>query len=182
MGSNAAPETLTQKFAHFPEEEDRTVLVLAGQLDPSPGTAVRAAVLLVTPTQFTQLAWSELTYRLGWLETSFVADEPEFSLRGALAFASRFGAFCIDGAPVALDFIPASGRSARALTQEELLDVAAEMSIGPGADAERLVRAIFDDAAEAFRVSAPVRAAGLPFRSDRFALFPAHGSAENPRT
>jgi len=76
-------------------------------------------------------------------------------------------ASCIDGAPVALDFKPASDRSAQALTQEELLDVAAEMSIGPGADAERLVRAIFEAAAEAFRMSAPVRAAGLPFQSDR---------------
>lgn len=203
FGSNAAPETLTQKFAHFPDEEDRTVLVLAGQLNefdvgaaaqptlygsmpatlfPSPGAAARAAVLLVTATQFTQLAWSELTYRLGWLETSFVADEPEFTLPGALVFISRFGAFCIDGAPVALDFIPASGRSARALTQEELLDVAAEMSIGPGADAERLVRAIFDDAAEAFRMAGPIRAASLPFRSDRFTLFPTDGAPEKPRT
>jgi hypothetical protein len=203
FGSNASPDTLTQKFAHFPDVDDRTVLVLAGQLNefdvgaaaqptvmygsmpatlfPSPGTAVRAAVLFVTPMQFTQLAWSELTYRLGWLETSFVADESEINLRGALVFVSRFGAFCIDGAPVALDFIPASGRSARALTQEELLDVAAQTSIGPGAHAEHLVRAIFEEPAEAFRVLAPIRAAGEPFRSDRFTLFPARGAAEKPR-
>src|SRR4051794_11383747 len=193
IGSNAAPETLTLKFAHFPDVEDRTVLVLAGELTdfdvgvaaqptlygsmpatlfPSPGTAVRAAVLLVTPTQFTQLAWSELTYRLGWLETSFVADEPEFSLRGSLVFISRFGAFCVDGAPVALDAIPATGRSSPSLTQEELLDAAAELSLGAGVRASELVRAIFEDAAEAFRLTAPLRAKGLPFASDRFTPLP----------
>src|SRR4051812_26319286 len=32
IGSNAAPETLTLKFAHFPDEDDRTVLVIAGRL------------------------------------------------------------------------------------------------------------------------------------------------------
>ena len=75
FGSNGAPETLTQKFAPFTNPEDRTGLVLAGQLNdfdvgaaaqptlygsmpatlfPSPGTAVRAAVVVVTPVQFTQ--------------------------------------------------------------------------------------------------------------------------------
>src|SRR4051794_32981789 len=32
IGSNGSPDTLTQKFAHFTDPEDRTVLVLAGRL------------------------------------------------------------------------------------------------------------------------------------------------------
>jgi len=193
FGSNGSPDTLTQKFAHFTNPEDRTVLVLAGQLNdfdvgaaaqptlygampatlfPSPGTAVRAAVLVVTQLQFTQLAWSELTYRLGWLETRFDADETERSVDGALAFVSRFGAFCPEGQPVALAAIPATGRTAIALSQEQLLDAAAKLSFGPGADAEALVRAIFEDAGEAFDLAAPVRSASEPFISDRWTLFP----------
>jgi len=193
FGSNGAPDTLTQKFAHFTDPEDRTVLVLAGQLNdfdvgaaaqptlygsmpatlfPSPGTAVRAAVLAVTPVQFTQLAWSELTYRLGWLETRFDADETELSLDGALAFVSRFGAFCLESRPVALAAIPATGRTAAALSQEQLLDAAAELSLGPGAGAEALVRAIYEDAGDAFGRAAPVRSASQPFVSDRWTLFP----------
>jgi hypothetical protein len=193
FGSNGSPDTLTQKFAHFTNPEDRTVLVLAGQLNdfdvgaaaqptlygsmpatlfPSPGTAVRAAVLAVTPVQFTQLAWSELTYRLGWLETRFDADETELSLDGALAFVSRFGAFCLEGRPVALAAIPATVRTAVALSQEQLLDAAAELSVGPGASAEVLVRAIYEDAGEAFGLAAPVRSASEPFVSHRWTLFP----------
>jgi hypothetical protein len=193
FGSNGSPDTLTQKFAHFPDEADRTVLVLAGELRdfdvgaaaqptlygsmaatlfPSPGASVRAAVLVVTPTQFTQLAWSELTYRLGWLETTFDADETELSLDGALAFVSRWGAFCVEGRPVAMEAIPATGRTAAALSQEELLDAAAELSMGPGATSEALVRAIFENAGDAFRLAAPVRAASQPFVSDRWTLFP----------
>ena len=88
IGSNAAPEVLERKFAHFPEEEDRAVLALTGRLHdfdvgfaaqpalygsmpatlfPSPGTAVAATVLWVTPAQLTQLVWSEISYRLGRL-------------------------------------------------------------------------------------------------------------------
>lgn len=193
FGSNGSPDTLTQKFAHFTDPEDRTVLVLAGQLNdfdvgaaaqptlygsmpatlfPSPGTAVRAAVLAVTQVQFTQLAWSELTYRLGWLETRFEADETELSLDGALVFISRFGAFCVEHRPVALAAIPATGRTAAALSQEDLLDAAAELSLGHDATAEALVRAIYEDAGEAFRLAAPVRSASQPFVSDRWNGYP----------
>src|SRR3954454_2625355 len=66
FGANAGPERLALKFAHFPDAEDRTALVMAGDLHgldvgpvssvtgygsmaatlfASPGTAVRAAVV-----------------------------------------------------------------------------------------------------------------------------------------
>ncbi len=114
---------------------------------PSPGTEVRAFALWVTPTQFTQLAWSELSYRLGSLRTRFEADEGGFGFDEVLVFVSRFGAFCPDGEPVALAAVPAEGRSAEALTQEQLLDAAAVLALGSGAEAETLVREIFADMA-----------------------------------
>lgn len=193
IGSNAAPETLELKFAHFPEECDRAVLALTGRLHgfdvgvaaqpalygsmpatlfPSPGTAVCATVLWVTPTQFTQLAWSELSYRLGRLRTRFEVDADDAGFDEVLVFVSRFGAFCVDGDPVALAAIPAGGRTARALTQEQLLDAAAALAIGPGATAEMLVRAIFEDTGGVLpRIAATVRKSSLPFASEHWTPF-----------
>lgn len=194
FGSNAAPSALERKFAHFPGEEDRTVVVVAGHLHdfdvgaaaqptvygslpatlfPSPGTAVRAAILWVTPAQFTQLAWSEISYHLGRLSTPFRADEPGLAFDDVLAFASRFGAFSPEGRTVALAAVPARARTAPALTQQELLDVAAVMALGPGSRAEDLVRAVFEDMAGLTpKLAATVRRAAVPFASDRWTPFP----------
>ncbi len=199
IGSNGAPEALERKFAHFPDEEDRTVLALTGGLHdfdigvaaqptlygsmpatlfPSPGTAVRATVLWVTPAQFTQLTWSELSYRLGKLGARFDVEESAASFGEVLAFVSRFGAFCIDGRPVALAAIPASGRTASALTQEQLLDAAAGLAIGPEATAETLVRAIFEDMAEIGpRFAATVNRASLAFKSEQWIPFSPRAAA-----
>ena len=200
FGSNAAPRPLAAKLAHFPAVEDRTALVLTGELHdvdvgasaspavygampaalfPSPGTAVRAAVLWLTPAQVTQLTWSELSYRLGRLDRAgFVADDAAMTVDRPLAFVSRLGAFAPDGdAPVALAAIPARGRTAAELTQEQLLDLAAGLVLGPGARAEALVRAVFEDVAAVFarardtlwplgRPLAPSDWAPLPARPD----------------
>jgi hypothetical protein len=193
FGSNAAPEALERKFAHFPDEADRAVLALSGYLHdfdvgvspqpalygampatlfPSPGTAVRATVIWVTPTQFTQLAWSELSYRLGRLRTRFEVDGGATSFGEVLAFVSRFGAFCIDGEPVALAAIPASGRTAEALTQEQLLAAVAVLAIGSEATAEMLVRAIFEDLGQIGpRIAATAWDCSLPFSSERWTPF-----------
>ena len=193
IGSNGAPEALERKFAHFPDEEDRTVLALTGRLHdfdigvaaqptlygsmpatlfPSPGTAVCATVLWVTPTQFTQLTWSELSYRLGKLRTRFDVEESATSFEEVLVFVSRFGAFCVDGKPAALAAIPASNRTASALSQERLLDAAAALAIGPEAKAETLVRAIFEDmAAIGPKFAGTVNRASLPFASEQWTPF-----------
>jgi hypothetical protein len=193
IGSNAAPSTLEIKFAHFPDEDDRAVLALTGRLRdfdvgaapqpavygsmpatlfPSPGTAVSATVLWVTPAQFVQLTWSELSYRIGSLRTRFDVDDGHEGFDEVLVFVSRFGTFSVDGQPVALAAIPASGRSARALTQEQLLDAAAGLAIGPDANAEILVRAIFEEIGEiAPKIVATVRRASVPFESDRWTPF-----------
>lgn len=193
IGSNAAPEALERKFAHFAAEEDRAVLVLAGRLHefdvgaaaqpafygampatlfPSPGTTVATAVLWVTPAQFTQLAWTELSYRLGRLRTRFEAEEPGADFDEVLVFVSRFGAFCVDGDPIALAAIPAQGRTARALSQEQLLDAVAALALGPGANAGALVRAVFEDTMPLLeKVAATVHRQALPFSSTRWTPF-----------
>jgi hypothetical protein len=193
IGSNGAPDVLVRKFAHFPEPTDRSVLVLTGRLRDfdvgvaaqpaiygsmpatlfaSPGTAVRVALLWVTAAQFTQLAWSELSYRLGWLRTRFEVDEGGAAFDEVLVFVSRFGAFCVGGEPVALAAVPADDRSARALSQEEILDAAAELAIGPGARAEALVREVLEDFAGIVpRIADTVRRESRPFSSERWAPY-----------
>lgn len=194
IGSNAAPEALERKFAHFAAEADRAVLALTGDLHdfdvgvaaqpalygsmpatifPSPGTAVRATLLWVTPTQFTQLTWSELSYRLGRLQARFDVEETDSGFDEVLVFVSRFGAFSPDGEPVALAAIPATGRTAPELSQEQLLDRAAALALGSGSGARALVRAIFERPAEtAAEVAASVHKAALHFSSPRWTPFP----------
>ena len=142
IGSNGAPGTLIRKFAALDEAESQ-VLVMAGELHdfdvgavtqptvygsmaatlfPSPGTAVHSAVLWVSALQFTMLSWTEVTYRLGWLTGArFTPDCGPEEITSVLAYASRWGTFCPDGHPIALAAIPATGRTAPAMTQEELL-------------------------------------------------------------
>ncbi len=193
IGSNAAPTALERKFAHFGDAEDRTVLALTGRLHEfdigvaaqptmygsmpatlfrSPGTAVRATMLWVTPAQFTQLAWSEITYRLGRLRARFAVEEIAVGFEEVLVFVSRFGTFCPRGEPVALAATAATGRTAVALTEEQLLDAAATLAIGSDANAETLVRAIFEDpAATVAKIAATVHKAALPFASEGWAPF-----------
>ena len=193
-GANGAPETLVMKFGHF-APQDRDVLVLAGALHdfdvgasahptfygampatifPSPGTAVRCAVLWVSAVQFVQLAWSELSYLIGRLDgVRFDADDAGAGLGSVLAFVSRFGAFSPAGEPVALAAVPAEHRSATAMTQAELLGAAARLALGDGASSEDLARELFDDYhAFAWRHGHAIRRATTRFASDRWVTFP----------
>jgi hypothetical protein len=193
-GANGAPERLAMKLAHFPPE-DREVLVLAGALHdfdvgasahpsfygalpgtifPSPGTAVRCAVLWVSAVQFVQLTWSELSYCLGRLDgVRFDADDAGAALGSVFAFVSRFGAFSPEGEPVALAAVPAQRRSARAMTQAELLGAAARLALGAGASSEDLARELFEDYdAFAWSRGDAVRSATTRFASERWVTFP----------
>ena len=193
IGSNAAPEALRRKFAHFPDPADRTALVVTGRLHefdvgfaaqptlygalpatifPSPGTAVATALLWLTPAQFTQLTWSELSYQLGRLRTRFAVDDADEQFDEVLVFVSRWGAFRLDGAPPALAAVPADGRTALPLTQEQALDRAAALVLGDGASAETLVRAVFEDfAALTARVAPTLHRTAQPFASERWTPF-----------
>jgi hypothetical protein len=193
IGSNAAPEVLERKFGHFPAGEERAVLALSGYLHgfdvgaaaqptvygsmpatlfESPGTAVAVSVLWVTPEQFTQLTWSEITYRLGRLHTRFEIADAELGFDDVLVFVSRWGTFCVEGLPAALAAVPARERQVRAYSQRELLDHAARLALGPGADAETLLRAICEELPALLpKVAATVRRQAIPFSSARWVPF-----------
>jgi len=193
-GANASPERLALKLAHLPDGH-REALILTGDLEgfdvgaaaqppvfssmpatliPSPGTAVRVAVLFLTSIQFTALWWTELSYKLGALNDirlmTEVMDEP---IGRVILFISRFGAFCVDGAPVAMAAIAARKRSSMALTQAEILDAAARMSIGEGSTARDLIEGSFENpAAFMAKCHSNFRAASVPFESKHWTEMP----------
>ena len=190
FGSNASPSALTRKFAHFEAARDRDVEVLAGDLHDfdvgpaaaiaaygampatifaSPGTRVRAAVVYATDAQATQLTWSELTYRFGRLcPVRFAAADGEVD--ELFAYVHRFGSFQPDGEPLALAAVPASGRTARTVTQRELLERVAGALVGDGAVAEDLVEAIHVHGPGAMlaKVREHVLPHGVPFASPQW--------------
>lgn len=167
FGANGAPSRLQERFAAFEHPAEREVLVLTGYLHgfdvgaqasptfygtmpgalfASPGTAVRASVLWLTPLQLAELTKAELGYRLGRLDRArFEMDEAGVTVDDVFAYVSRIGVLRVDGEPVALAAIPATGRSARALTQEQLLDELAQLALGPAARAADVVRMCCED-------------------------------------
>ena len=193
-GANGSPERLALKLAHLPDG-DREAVILAGDLEgfdvgaaahppvwssmpatliTSPGTAVRVAVLFLTPIQFTAIWWTELSYVVGALSgITLVTDVSKEPIKRVIVFISRFGAFCVDGAPVAMAAIPAVNRRMTPLTQTELLDAAARMSLGESAAAHDLVKASFENPA-AFMADhyAGFRAASVSFDSEHWEAMP----------
>jgi hypothetical protein len=193
-GANSSPERLALKLGHLPED-DHEALILSGDLEgfdvgavaqppvfssmpatliPSPDTAVRVAVLFLTPAQFTALWWTELTYLVGSLTgITLVTDAVEEPIDRVFLFISRWGAFCVDGEPVAMAAIPAKNRRSAALTQTEILDAAARMAIGEGARARDLIKVSFENPA-AFMADhyESFRSASAPFESEHWAQMP----------
>jgi hypothetical protein len=193
-GANSSRERLALKLAHLPES-DHEALILAGDLEgfdvgavaqppvfssmpatliPSPGTSVRVAVLFLTPAQFTALWWTELTYVVGALRgITLVTDVVEDPIDYVILFISRWGAFCVDGEPVAMAAIPAKNRRAAGLTQTEILDAAARMAIGEGASARDLIKAAYENPAAFMADLYPrFRAASVPFESEHWTKMP----------
>lgn len=167
FGANGAPARLRERFAAFEDPQDRDVLVLVGELRgvdvcaqaspsafgtvpavvvASPGTAVRASLLWLTPRQLAVLTLAELGYRFGRLDrATFTMDEADVAVDDVFAYVSRIGALRLDDGPVALAAVPATGRSLPAMSQEEVLDALAVRLIGPSARAPDVVRACIDD-------------------------------------
>jgi hypothetical protein len=136
---------------------------------------VRIAVLFLTPIQFTALWWTELSYKLGALTgITLTADVLDAPIDRVFAFISRFGAFCVDGAPIAMAALKARKRRFKALTQTEILDAAARLSLGEGANAHDLVKAAFENPA-VFMADryGTFQAASVPFESDHWVELPA---------
>lgn len=191
FGSNGAPAVLARKLESLPEAE-REVLVLAGRLNgydigfsahfaiygslpatiiPSPGTGVRAALLLVTAAQFEALTWTEFSYAVASLPgEAFAADLQIAGPDELFSFVSRNGNLRIDGEDVAMAAIPATERFAPAIEQAEALAIAAGAVLGD-ADAEDLVRRVIEDYAWAVDDARP-RLGELrnPFRPDEWPL------------
>jgi hypothetical protein len=206
IGANGAPDRLTLRFAQLPDAE-RRVVVVAGDLHdfdvgpaaavttygslpatifPSHGTAVRVQLLWVTAAQLGALTATEISYRLGRLDgIRFVPDlddAPEVD--AVFALVSRWGAHCVGGEPVALAAVPAAGRFAPALTQEQLLDHVATTVLGGDARARDVVRAVTEDFATMGTAIVPVLLeTARPFRSERWTPYPAPrvgGSLSSP--
>ena len=197
FGSNAAPERLALKFAHLPPGE-RRILVVAGDLHgfdvgvsalpavygampativPSPGTAIRASVLWATAEQVTALTWTELSYAFGRLDgVRFAADLADAPATGSvLAYVSRWGAHRVDGEVVAMAGVPARGRRATALTQEELLAGVAREVLGAAAGARELVTWLIEDFhAAAARLAPLLVGRAEPFSHPGWTRYPAH--------
>jgi hypothetical protein len=128
-GANAAPEALGRKLASLPGRELPVLATeLAGYdvvysahlspygavpatLHPSPGTTVAVHVIHPDPEQLPLLAATEPNYKL-----TEVAP-------GLNAFVSRWGELRRAGAPVALAAIRASGRTLRAMSEPEILEL-----------------------------------------------------------
>ena len=197
-GANASPERLALKLAHL-EEGHRRALILAGDLDgfdvgaaaqgpwfltmpatlvPSPGTRVRVAVLFLTIVQFTALWWTELSYKLGALDdvvmTLDVGEEP---IRRVIAFVSRFGAFSPHGEPVVLSAIDATDRRWPTLTQTEVLEQAAQLTLGPGQSARDVLEAAYGDPSAFMARHFPIlQAASHQFASEHWTEMPPTGA------
>ena len=198
IGSNCSPEGLWRKFGHFEDPADRTLLAVAGKIHdfdiaataelalygalpatifPSPGTRVSAMAVWLTDVQLTQLAWAEIPYWIGRLDTRFefepaIAETGRRGFDRALVFVNRFGAFAPEGHPLALAAIPAEHRTVPALGQVELLELTARLTYGPGVGAEELVRRSCERPKRTgLEVTRIMRSNSIPFESDRWTPF-----------
>src|SRR3954451_15086686 len=195
FGANGAPHRLIERFGGFAEAADRDVLVLTGHLHDfdvganvvpvpygavpailfhSPGTAVRAAVLWLTSLHVETLVFAELGYQLGRLDRAqFEIDEVDLTTDVIFAFIGRTGALRLDGRPVALAAVPARDRTARAMTQEELLAALGDLAFGPGTTPRDMARRCFEDHDWVVRALLPLTApAALRPPADSWTPFP----------
>lgn len=198
IGSNGSPEGLWRKFAHFEDPADRTLLAIDGRLVdfdvgpaaelalygampatlfPSPGTKVRTSLVWLTDNQLTQLAWAEIPYWIGKLETAFEPETivTELGFGGFernLVFINRFGVFAPEGSPLSLAAITAENRTARETTQVELLEILAEVVFDDRLNARDVVRMAFEQPGEVGPVVADtLRSNSIRFESDRWVPF-----------
>ena len=194
-GSNASPEALANKFSALASEQ-RSVYALLGRLRDfdvgasahaaiygslpatlvaSPGCELNCAVLLVTAEQLQSIAWSEVNYHFGALADAEFATEIDAPPLGPLfAFVSRRGALTRGGKALALNAVETLGRSAPAVSQNELLTYAAQAAIGENATADQLLRELFADFARTSdRVAVALGADAIEFSASGWLRYPA---------
>lgn len=160
FGSNGSPAVLARKLSAL-DEEARDVAVLTGWLEgyevapsahlaiygslpativPSPGTRVRAGVIMATAAQFEAIVRTEFNYVVAPVGGgAFVADS-EVEMDGdVLAFVSRRGALAVGGQVVGLAVVEGERSHRRTVGQAELLEIVAEMVLD-GASGHEVVR------------------------------------------
>lgn len=177
IGSNGAPSALIRKFSGLAGEDAR-ILVETGEvvdLDigavavptlygsfpatpiQSPGTHVRASLLWATRAQLEVLTWSEISYWLGRLTGHpFVPDDGERPVEGYFVYVARWGALRLDEERLALAAIGARHRTARAVSQVELLSATARLWLGEPAGATDLLHHLATDVATTRRALLPL--------------------------
>lgn len=190
-GSNQAPSALAWKFSR-PEDGPVPVVRLhlknfdsvycahfAGYgsvpatLHPAPGTVVSLFVNWLTPAQLAHMHTTE-TRRGNYVygELTDIETEVEFgpAVRSAGAYICTRGALALDGCPVPLAEIPATGRAHPALGQRDLIQRLLSLH-GLADTVESFVQRNIDDEAERQRRQAMLNPGTLPF--DYAAFHPA---------
>lgn len=187
-GSNQSPSALSWKFA-MPEDGAVPVVrvrlndfdsvysahfagygSIPATLHPAPGTTVTLFVNWLTDTQLTRMHMTETgrgNYVYG--ELADLRMEAEFgpAVTRAGAYIGARGALAIDGRPVPLAEIPATGRGHPALRQRDLIERL--LSLHALADTvEAFIQRNIDDEDERSRRQALLRMGALPFEYPAF--------------
>jgi hypothetical protein len=137
-GANASPLALTRKLAGLPpaplpmlrarlagfdvvfSNHVSPYGAVPGTLHPSPGTTVAVFAAYPDGEQLRALTMTEPNYELARLSGLDCRREDGVRLDRLDAYLSRHGPRLLDGAPLALAEIEASGRCLAALTQREI--------------------------------------------------------------
>lgn len=163
FGSNGAPDVLAEKLSGLGEVE-RDVVVLTGWLEGyevapsahlaiygalpativrSPGTRVRAGVIMATAAQFEAIARTEFNYVVERVSGGAFAADVGLEVDGeVLAFVSRRGALTVDGEIVGLAAVEGERRGGAVVGQAELLETVAGIVLSGGAGEEVVRRVV----------------------------------------
>lgn len=182
-GSNRAPAQLARKFAGLADADfavERVFLAdfdsvyavhisgygaIAATLQHSPGCRVELFVTWLPPALMPRMHATEgrgTFYDFVRLDGLDLVAEGGARLAGAFAYAFHGGCLALDGAPVALAAIPATGRRFRALTEAEVQD-AVRRKLGADEPLEAFVLAAVHDQAVRLAREARLCADAVPF-------------------
>ncbi|MCB2101791.1 MAG: hypothetical protein KDE22_13020 [Rhodobacterales bacterium] len=190
-GSNQAPEQLRRKFGGH---TDRPVPVVRGAVAgvdmvhsahvarygsipatpmACPGVTATAFITWLDDRQLARMHATEalgLNYDVRPL-AGVTVTQPDLAGTGPeavdapLAYVSRWGALAVDGRPVPLAAVPATGRTHRALGQRDVLTHARDR-LAPGADLSAFVLAAVHDPDERARRTRALAADAVPLAWD----------------
>lgn len=166
FGSNGSPQVLRRKLSQLPEAGELAVLTgwlegfavapsahlaLYGALPATilrdPASRVRAGLLLVDDAQLEAIGLTEFNYHVVRLTAEDFSSDLKLPRSAApLAYVSRHG-----------HFAPA-GHDTRTLSQAAVLELAADVVLGPHGDGRELVRRTIADYRWAMEVAEPALA------------------------